>query len=167
MSPEPPPGAWRPMRPDDLGAVERLGNAIHVDHPESPDVFAERQRLCPEGCFVLPGPEGLSGYVISHPWRLGNPPKLDTMLGALPAHPDTCYIHDLALHPSARGTGAAPAIVTHLATSATARHLPTMSLIAVGHSPAFWTRQGFKPAPLPGGKLDSYGPGAAHMVRSL
>ncbi len=148
------------MRPEDLEAVERLGNAIHQDHPEHPDIFAERLALCPEGCFCL---GALDGYVISHPWTLGAPPPLDTLLGALPAHPDTWYIHDLALHERARGTGAAPAIVAHLATLAAA--LPTMSLIAVGRSPAFWARQGFTPAPLAPGKLDSYGPGARYMVR--
>ncbi len=162
MSPD-----WRPMRPDDLDAVERLGNAIHVEHPEAPEVFAERQNLCPDGCFVLAVPEGLTGYVISHPWSLGNPPKLNTLLGPLPARPDTWYIHDLALHDRARGTGAAPAIVTHLVTLAGAHRLPTMSLIAVGRSPGFWGRQGFAPTVLGGDKLASYGPGATHMVRRL
>lgn len=152
------------MQPHDLNAVECLGNAIHVDHPERAEVFAERLALCPEGCFVL---ESLAGYVISHPWRRGAPPPLDSLLDALPPAPDTWYIHDLALHESARGTGAAPAIVAMLAAQATARALASLSLIAVGRSPAFWTRQRFAPAPLPPGKLASYGPGAMHMVRRL
>jgi GNAT superfamily N-acetyltransferase len=152
------------MAPTDLPAVERLGNAIHVDHPERPEIFAERLALCPEGCFVLPG---LAGYVISHPWRLGTPPKLDTLLGALPPAPDTWYIHDLALHESARGTGAAAAIVAIIADLAKSSGLPTLSLIAVGRSPAFWARQGYAPAPLGPEKLASYGPEAAHMIRRL
>ena len=155
--------AWRPMRPADLATVEPLGNAIHQDHPEDPAIFAERLALCPEGCFVLDGPGGLAGYIISHPWRLGQPPALNTLLGALPGDADTWYIHDLALHPNARGTGAAATIIAILARAA---NLPTMSLIAVGRSPAFWARQGFRPAPLPAGKLASYGAGASHMVRA-
>jgi GNAT superfamily N-acetyltransferase len=152
------------MRREDLAQVEPLGNAIHQDHPERPEIFAERLALCPEGCHAL---GNLDGYIISHPWLLGSPPKLDTLLGALPARPDTWYIHDLALHERARGTGAAPAIVAHLATLAQQRNLATMSLIAVGRSPGFWMRQGFAPAPLPPSKIASYGEGAAYMVRHL
>ena len=152
------------MAAADLALVEPLGNAIHQSHPERPEIFAERLALCPEGCHVL---GQLDGYVISHPWTLGSPPPLDTLLGTLPAQPDTWYIHDLALHERARGTGAAPAIVAHLATLARARGLPSMSLIAVGRSPAFWARQGFTPAPAEPGKLETYGQGALHMVRRL
>ncbi len=156
------------MAPSDLAEVERLGNAIHQAHPERPEVFAERLALCPEGCHALSAPGvPLDGYIISHPWTLGSPPPLDTLLGALPARPDTWYIHDLALHERARGTGAAQTIVAHLAALAAARSLTTLSLIAVGRSPAFWTRQGFTPAPLPPAKLATYGDGAAHMVRTL
>jgi GNAT superfamily N-acetyltransferase len=155
------------MAPADLALVEPLGNAIHQDHPERPEIFAERLALCPEGCHVLVSPSGeLGGYVISHPWTLGSPPPLDTLLGALPARPDTWYIHDLALHPRVRGSGAASVIVAHLVTLAAASALPVLSLIAVGRSPAFWTRQGFAPAALGAGKIESYGPGAAFMVRS-
>lgn len=152
------------MAPSDLAEVERLGNAIHQAHPERPEVFAERLALCPEGCHAL---GSLDGYIISHPWTLGSPPALDTLLGALPARPDTWYIHDLALHERARGTGAAPAIVAHLAALAQARGLRSMSLIAVGRSPGFWARQGFAPASLAPGKIASYGGGAAYMVRRL
>ena len=155
------------MRPTDLAAVEKLGNAIHLDHPEDAAVFAERQYLCPEGCHALEGPAGLAGYVISHPWNADSPPALNTLLGALPVPPQTWYIHDLALAPTARGSGAAAAIVARLAALAAARRLASMSLIAVGRSPAFWARQGFSPAALSAAKLASYGEAARHMVRRL
>jgi hypothetical protein len=150
--------SWRPMAPEDLESVERLGNTIHQAHPERPEVFAERLRLCPEGCHAL---GNLDGYIISHPWTLGSPPPLDTLLGALPAQPDTWYIQDLALHERARGTGAAQAIVARLA----AAHALPLSLIAVGRSPGFWARQGFATATLPQGKLTSYGDGATYMIK--
>ena len=152
------------MQPADLDAVERLGNGIHVDHPESPEIFAERLALCPEGCFVL---EGLAGYVLSHPWMLGAPPALNTLLGALPSAPDTWYIHDVALAPSARGTGSGAVIVARLTSLVASLGMTTMSLIAVGRSPGFWSRQGFAPALLPPQKLVSYGEGATHMVRPV
>ena len=155
------------MRESDLPDVERTGNAIHLDHPEDEAVFAERLHLCPEGCHVLEGPAGLAGYIISHPWHADSPPPLNTLLGTLPVPPSTWYIHDLALTPSARGTGAAPAIVAHLVAHARTAGLARMDLIAVGASPRFWGRQGFCPATLPDGKLASYGPGATFMVRSI
>ena len=155
------------MRAADLARVEPLGNAIHTGHPERPAVFAERQALCPVGCHVLDRGDRLVGYVISHPWTLGAPPMLDTLLGALPAAADTWYIHDLALHGAARGSGAGGAMVGHLAALAAAHGLATLSLIAVGASPPFWGRHGFRPHPLAGTKVASYGPGAAYMVRAL
>jgi ribosomal protein S18 acetylase RimI-like enzyme len=159
--------AWRRMRQADLADVEPLGNAIHQDHPERPAVFAERLDLCPEGCFALESPDGLAGYVVSHPWTLGSPPALDTLLGAIPGTADTWYIHDLALHPRARGSGAGAEIVTLLAALATARGFASMSLIAVGQSQRFWAQQGFQAVALPIGKLDSYGSGVTYMTSSF
>lgn len=155
------------MTAADLPEVERLGNAIHLDHPEDEAVFAERLRLCPQGCHVLAGPEGIAGYIISHPWHADSPPPLNTLLAALPAPPGTWYIHDLALHPSARGTGAAQAILARIAALAAAAGAPRIDLVAVGQSPAFWARQGFHPHPWPAGKGNSYGPTARFMVRPL
>ncbi len=143
----------------DLAAVEKLGNAIHLDHPEDAAIFTERLRLCPEGCYTLDGPAGLAGYIISHPWHANSPPPLNTLLGTLPPAPTTWYIHDLALHQATRGSGAAPAIVATLAIR------PRIDLIAVGASPRFWARQGFRPAPLPAAKLASYGAGAQFMIK--
>ena len=159
--------SWRPMAPSDLEAVERLGNAIHQDHPEDAEIFAERLRLCPQGCHALDVPTGLAGYIISHPWHAGSPPPLNTLLTTLPTPPGTWYIHDLALHPSARGTGAAQAIVARIAALATATGLPRMDLVAVGKSPGFWARHGFHPQPWPPGKTTSYGSTAQFMVRPL
>lgn len=158
---------WRPMVAVDLAAVEVLAAGIHVDHPEHDEVFAERLALCPAGCLVLVGGGGIAGYVVSHPGMLGQPPALDTLLGTLPAVADCWYIHDLALHASARGSGAAGVIVAALAGLAREHGLAGLSLIAVGRSPGFWGRQGFRPQGLPGDKLASYGPGATYMVRLL
>lgn len=99
---------WRAMAAADLAAAERIAARVHPDYPEDAAVFAERLSLFPEGCLVLVSPSGeLGGYVIAHPWRLGQPPALNSLLGALPAAADTLYIHDIALLPERRGGGAA------------------------------------------------------------
>jgi GNAT superfamily N-acetyltransferase len=154
------------MRDADLAAVEAIGEAVHPDYPEDAAVFAERLRLHPAGCLVLAAGAGVGGYVVSHPW-ITDPPALDTLLGALPDRPTTYYIHDLALLPAQRGTGAATAIVARLAAHAAALALAEMSLIAVGASLPFWQSHGFAAARGPAAKLASYAGVATYMTRRL
>jgi len=160
---------WRGMTLADHLAVERIGVLVHPDHPEAPDIFAERLRLFPAGCLVLPGPAGLLGYAIAHPWRFGQPPRLNTLLGALPAQADTFYIHDIALLPETRRSGAGAAAIGLLAALAASLGLPNLSLVAIGGTHGFWQRQGFAVHDDPAlqAKLASYGPAARFMVRWL
>ena len=160
---------WRPMRPGDLAGVVALADAIHPDLPEDLAVFADRLALFPEGCHVL-APETLTGdtllgYVVAHPWAGNDPPKLNTVLGALPAVPDALLIHDVALAPGARGQGAAAAIVARLL--ALAEAYPRAMLVSVYGTAPFWSRFGFRDATalLPPAALAAYGEDARLMVR--
>jgi ribosomal protein S18 acetylase RimI-like enzyme len=134
---------WRAMTPADLPAVQALADTIHPDFPEDAAVFADRLRLHPAGCFILVGNAGTAGYVLSHPWLDRQPPKLNAILGQPAEAASTYYIHDLALLPAARKSGAAAAIVKILATHASAMQLQNMTLVAVNNSVHFWRRQGF------------------------
>jgi ribosomal protein S18 acetylase RimI-like enzyme len=158
-------GAWRPMREHDLAKVVAVADLVHPNHPEDPEVFAERLALHPEGCLVHEESGDLTGYVVSHPWIV-LPPSLNTRIGSLPPAPSTYYIHDLALLPLARGQGAAGAVVRRLLIHAAALGLPCVSLVAVEGSAAFWTRCGFREEedPALAGTLRSYGL-ARFMVR--
>jgi GNAT superfamily N-acetyltransferase len=160
---------WRPMTAQDLDRVQVLADAIHPDHPEGKDVFTERQRLYPEGCHVLAVEGCLVGYAIAHPWQLGEPPPLNSRLGAIPHEASTYYIHDVALLPEARGRGYASQIVERLAEHARGAGPHNLSLVAVNRSQMFWERLGFRAAAVPGldGKLLSYGSDAVLMVRDL
>lgn len=153
--------AWRPMQATDVAGMVALAALVHPDLPEDAEVLAERLMLYPGGCFALDGPAGLAGYLLSHPWRLGHPPKLNRLLGGLPVAADTCYLHDLALHPAARGAGAAAAILREVL--ADGGRWPTYSLVAVSGSARFWRRHGFAATLAP--DLAGYGPDAVHMVR--
>ncbi len=159
--------AWRPAEMRHLAAIAAVAAAVHPAHPEGDDVFAERLRLYPEGCRVLAG-DAVGGYVLSHPWVLGRPPALDTLLGTLPARPDTYYVHDLALLPGLRRQGHAAAAVRHMIRLARRLALPTLSLVAVNGTDAFWRRFGFAPHENPAlaAKLAGYGD-AAYMVLDL
>jgi ribosomal protein S18 acetylase RimI-like enzyme len=159
---------WRAMVDADLSAVKRLADIIHPAFPESAAVFANRLALCPDGCEVLDGGDGLKGYVLSHPWLDRSPPPLDAVLAPVTT-PTTYYIHDLALLPETRGSGAGTAIVGILAARTRTLNLPNMTLVAVNNSVHFWQRQGFTvtdDAALEA-KLASYGDQARFMTRVL
>lgn len=158
------------MSADDLPAVCELAVRIHPSFPEEAGVFAERLRLYPEGCHVYAEGDLPVAYVLSHPWRALDAPPLNSLLGKLPAAPETYYIHDLALTDEARGTGAGAAIVSELAGHARERGYRTMSLVAVNGSAGFWQRQGFArtDAAALAAKLRSYGDdGVQFMTRTL
>ncbi len=158
---------WRPMTPADIAAVDAIAAAIHVALPEHAFVFAERQRLYPKGCFMLEVDGKPAGYVISHPWHYLRPPPLNTLVERMPEDASTYYIHDLALLPPSRRTGAGSAIARKLITHAAAAGLPNVSLIAVYDAAAFWLRHGFDYVEDPAltTKLAGYGPEARMMAR--
>ncbi|MFC0283122.1 GNAT family N-acetyltransferase [Camelimonas abortus] len=158
---------WRPMAAADLPGVLALAEAVHPDYPEDAAVFAERLRLFPEGCLTLETQAGLAGYLVAHPWTAGRPPALNSLLGALPARPQLYYLHDLALAPAARGSGAAPAAVALAAQTAARLGLGRMALVAVGGADGFWRRCGFAPAAEPALQEAArrYDPHALYMTR--
>jgi len=160
---------WRPMTPQDLHRVRDAADLIHVDHPEDMAVFAERQRLYPEGCHVLVEEGRVAGYVLSHPWRLAEPPPLNSALGRIPPDATTYYVHDVALLPEARGRGYAAQAVRLVADHARTVGFDNLSLVAVNGSQAFWEGLGFRTRTIPGleAKLISYGSDAVWMLRNL
>jgi len=162
-------GGWRPMRAADLPAVAAIADRVHEAYPEDPEIFAERLRLWPEGCWVYEKDGALIAYVLSHPALAFAPPSLNTLLGALPERPTTYYIHDLALLPETRGQGAGSAIVRILLEGAAKAGCPDVSLVAVNESAGFWGRHGFETVSVPAldAKLRSYDDDARFMVRPL
>ena len=164
-----PSPSWRNMSAADLPAIMAAAAEVHPDYPEGEAVFTERLALHPAGCLVLAGGDGFGGYVLSHPWRFGQVPALDSLLGALPEDADIYYIHYLALLPLARGGGAASACVHRLAAHARAAGFARMALVAVGNSAGFWQRQDFREAhdEALARKLASYDSAARYMIRDL
>ena len=160
---------WRALSTFDLPAVETIAAAVHPSFPEDAAVFAERLQLYPDGArmFELNGVP--AGYVFSHPWHFKALPALNALLGAIPGDADTYYLHDLALLPAARGTGAAAMIVGDMLRHARATGFANMSLVAVNNSWPFWHKHGFRAVAAPelAEKLASYEPGARFLVKPL
>ncbi|MBB5772765.1 ribosomal protein S18 acetylase RimI-like enzyme [Brevundimonas vesicularis] len=161
---------WRPMRPKDIDAVVEVARLSFPDHFEDRACFQNRLALYPRGCFVLEGGDGAArGYLIAYPWKAESAPPLNTVIEGLPAEPDLIYLHDLALHPEARGGGVTGAIVERLAEQATEDGWPAIALVAVNDAVGFWSRHGFveQPAEAMAAKLASYGADARYMLRPL
>jgi len=162
-------GLWRPMTTADAASVSAIADRVHVSYPEDDAVFLERLRLYPEGCAMFEQAGRAAAYAITHPWRYGEPPALNVLLGAIPEPPTTYYIHDIALLPETRGSGAGSAVVEAVIKHAAATGLPNVSLVAVNNSGQFWSRFGFEVVnePMLAEKLLSYDADARFMVRKL
>ena len=128
----------------------------------------ERFRLYPAGCRMLELDGGAAGYALSHPWVFGAP-RLNTLLGTLPAPPVTLYLHNVVLLPAARSCRAASLPAGQLAELARIAGLPGLSPVAVNGSAAFWERQDFSVVRDPAVKreLRSYNPAPCFMAWSL
>jgi GNAT superfamily N-acetyltransferase len=168
----PAPLQWRPMIVADLPGVHDLSVGIHPNFPERPEVFAEKLRLFPRGCFVLDAAAGEQprGYCFSHPWLFGAPPALDTLLQALPEAAAAYFIHDLVVDASLRRRNLASAIVPRLIDIARDIRADRMMLVAVSGSEPFWIRTGFNRTPdwaLQDATRAKYGAGAVQMEREL
>ena len=158
---------WRALSSTDLRRLAAVAGEVHAAYPERAEVFAERLALDPAGCFAFDVEGAMAGYALSHPWA-GAPPKLDSLLGALPAQAEWQYLHDVALLPAARGRGAATALLPRIEAAARARGLSRLALVAIDGLAPVWERLGFRKAPPPpGAALDSYDSGAVFMLRDV
>jgi GNAT superfamily N-acetyltransferase len=161
-------GSWRPVTTNDLLDIQRIGDKIHPDLHERPEVFAERFRLFPEGCFALVQSQRVVGYGLSHPWFLYDIPPLNQLLGSIPPFPECLLIHDVAVLPQARGHGAAGILIGLTANVARKRGIPRLALVSVYETWPLWTRLGFEVIVDDSliDKLKSYGQSARYMIRS-
>ena len=158
---------WRAMQPSDVDAVEDIAALVHVDFPEPKSVFANRQALYPAGAKMLEtrtphGPQAL-GYMLAHPWPRGSEaPKLGAVIEALPAS-DALYLHDIAILPEARGTGAGAAALHLLLDLARDAGFSTIWLTAVSGADRYWAKNGFTRV----GDDEPYGEGTMVMEYRL
>jgi len=160
---------WRLTTTIDLADIQKIANVIHPDLSETPEIFAEKLRLFPEGCFVLVENGAVLGYAFVHPWRLNDVPKLDASLLALPHNPECILIHDVAVLPEGRGKGASESLVHRTLRLAKKHNVRVLALVSVYGSHLHWLRLGFELAAVEdlASKLASYGETARYMVRRL
>ena len=161
------------MTEADLDAVAAIARIGFPDHFEGRPMFANRLALAPQGCFVLTGDDAGEerplGYLIAYPWPADTAPPLNTLIDDIPAEAAVMYLHDLCLHPDARGLKATGEIIERLADQARAEGWPAIGLVAVNDATGFWTRHGFavRESEAISNKLAGYGSDARYMIRPL
>ncbi len=160
--------SWRALTCADIPDVVEIAAIAHPDYPEEAWVIANRLGLFEAGCMLAERDETAAGYMLSHPWRRGNPVALNYEIDGIPADADCLYIHDLALTPESRGTGAAQLAVSCAADIAGAHGFEHLAIVALPGAIPFWRRQGFEPHALDSADLErKYGRGALYMERRI
>lgn len=149
-----------------MGDVQAISDLVHGAYSETPEVYAERRALYPDGCLVLARDGRSVGYLITHPWQNGSPPPLNALLGRLPDNADTYYLHDIALLPASRGLGAGASAVRLVVAMARGLGFESVSLVAINGADRFWASQGFDYLPEDSG-MTTYGAGAFPMRLAL
>jgi GNAT superfamily N-acetyltransferase len=162
--------SWRPLLPEDSGFVSEIADAIHTDLPERREVFEEKIRLYPSGCWKRLSPSGkIVGYGIAHTWTLHIIPPLDEFLSELPQSPDCIYVHDVALRPEARGRNAGLDYMNILKKTAGQRGILNLACVSVYGTDALWSRMGFRCVndKSINEKIAGYGSSAKYMIADI
>lgn len=147
----------------DLPHLTRIQAACYPDvFLESAATFARKLALSPDSHWLIERDGEALGYFLTHPWAGNTPPALDHAALALPDNADCHFLHDLALHPAARGQGLAPRLIEAALQWGQARGLKRTMLVAVQGSVPFWQRWGFARV----GDASEYGDDAALMQRA-
>lgn len=160
---------WVPLVESDIDTLDKIARQIHPTLPERKEVFAEKLRLFPEGCFKLMWKGKMVGYAISHPWKLFSIPPLDAFLQALPQDPDCIYIHDVAVLREARGRNAAGLFISKVSQVARECGISHLACVSVYGTDVLWSRFGFRVVmnDVIAAKLEGYGNTAKYMAADL
>ncbi len=134
---------FRPMREDDLAAMADIQRACYGRHMlEAPEILLQRLRCAADTCWVAVLEGKVRAYLAAYRSRLGKVTPLHAPFE--PAqHPDTLYLHDLAVHPRAAGRSLGPSLVETLLALARRENLRYSALVSVQNSHAFWKRRGY------------------------
>ncbi len=164
-----PAAIWRGALPDEADIISAIEHRVHTLAHERIEVFREKISLFGAGCRVLTKDGHIVGYGIAYPWRVDDVPPLDTLLGAIPPDAACLFLHDVAILPEARASGASGAFVDHAALVAARHGLSSLALVSVYGTADLWRRHGFVPSPsdVTSLQLGPFGSKAVYMVRRL
>lgn len=161
----------RPLKSEDTQSILNIQTACYpAELIESADTLLAKHHLSPQSCWLAEQNHQAVGYLFTHPWHDTGLPALNVPLTALPANPDTFFLHDLAIHPAARGRGVAQALVNHAMQWAKSQYYRRAILVAVQGSRPFWEHYGFSAHPdhqIDQDKLKDYGQNAHCLMARI
>ena len=158
----------RRLRAVDVPRILQIQEAAYAPQLlEEGDVFEAKLSDAPDYCLGVENPGGeLLAYVIAFPMN---------KTASIGLHEDTTtqvnvngpilYIHDMAVHPSAHGTGIGRALLCDLESTGRGNGQETIELVAIESAVGYWAGHGFEETDDP--VYEGYGPGACKMRRSL
>lgn len=158
----------RPMLEADLPAVLCVQHEAHDPAFHEPAAaFAAKWQASPGTHWVAEQAGQVQAYLVCLPLAPNNLPTLHATHWDAPANPQSLYVHDLAVSPRLRGSGAGTWLMAQARAWAQQHGLQEMGLIAIDGTSDYWRRQGFTPVTsndtVPQDKLRSYGPKALYM----
>lgn len=119
-------------------------DAYHEFALEELEVLKSKQFVSPDTCFVCMSELGdVLGYLLSHPWRGFEPPKLSQSLLYV-EESESLFLHDMAVKPLAKGRGAGRSMLNELIKIAKKKGVKNITLVAVQGAKRFWSLFGFK-----------------------
>jgi predicted N-acetyltransferase YhbS len=161
----------RLMQAADLPAVLEIQAVCHTEAAhESRESLKAKFSASHTTCFIASFDRNTVGYLISLPWKFLCPPVWNAESCRLPSSPDCLYLHDLAVIPGARKSGAARVLVQAFFDRQRVLGLGRASLVAVQNYAPYWERFGFRTVPLSEplkATLSSYGAEAEYMERAI
>ena len=157
----------RLMQLEDLPSVLGVQSSCYFEvEPESEASLRAKLQASPTTCFIAESKGKVVGYLIAVPSCFEAPPEFNAPRYDVPPHPDALYLHDLAVAPEGRGSGAGKMLVTKFLSCFHTSKLPCACLIAIQNSASYWERYGFRavrPSESLQAKVGSYGDNAKYM----
>ncbi len=168
--------AVRALGAQDLHAVHALQAQCYPPGYQEPvEAFAAKLAASPETAWGVDHPTqagALLAYLFGLPIQGVRWPALHAVQCPPVDQADGLYLHDLSLHPLARGQGVGQALVQRARQWAEDQGLQALRLIAVQGTAPFWQKLGFAPVPdvvlrAQSGDLSTFGAHACAMVMPL
>lgn len=130
---------------EDLERITQIqATCYDAEFIEDPRAFATKLMASSETCWLALSNWQTVGYLVSVPVHLNSLPSLNALSFQTTAAADALYLHDLAIHPDFRASGAGRQLIHQFKQQTAQLGYKNMLLIAVQDSAAYWQGHGFK-----------------------